>query len=394
MDTKEFIQQYAVDRAGTRSLKWDALGERFHDSDLLSMWVADMEFRTCDEILAAMQERIRHGVFGYSYIDDDYYSAFFDWEEKRHAFRPRKEWVRFATGVVGALYWLVNAFTQPQDSVIILTPVYYPFRNAVQDTGRHLVTCDLINTDGYFTIDYDAFETAIVEHGVKLFIQCSPHNPVGRVWTEEELDRVMGICARHNVLIVSDEIHQDIIVGEKKQIPAAIVAGGKYRGGLITVTAASKTFNLASLLHSHIIISDDDLRAAYDAYAKTIHQAETNLMGAIATQAGYRYGAEWLDHVLGVVRQNYEYLKRELNEKLPSVVISPLEGTYLCLLDLRALVPPDQTRAFIQDRCRLAVDYGEWFGTNFKGFIRLNLATEPRYVEAAVANIIREAGKL
>lgn len=394
MDTKEFITRYAADRMGTNSLKWDALGTRFHDGDLISMWVADMEFRACDKILEAMQERIRHGVFGYSYVDDEYYNAFFDWEEQHHGFRPQKEWVRFSPGVVVALYWFVNAFTKPQDSVIILTPVYYPFHNAVKDTGRKLVTCDLVNTGGCFTIDYDAFERAIIENDVKLFIQCSPHNPVGRVWTEEELDRVMGICARHSVLVVSDEIHQDIIIGDKKQLPAAIVAGGTYRDNLITVTAASKTFNLAGLPHSHIIISNDMLRAAYDKYIKTVNQTESNIMSITATQAGYLHGAEWLGHVLDVVKQNYEYLKKELNEKAPAIVVSPLEGTYLCLLDLRKVIDPDQTRDFIQDRCRLAVDYGEWFGANFKGFVRLNLATEPRYVEKAAENIIREANKL
>lgn len=394
MDTKEFIKQYAVDRMGTYSLKWDALDVRFHDPDLISMWVADMEFRTCDKILEAMQERIKHGVFGYSYVGDEYYNAFFDWEEKHHGFRPQKEWMRFSTGVVVALYWFINAFTKPQDSVIILTPVYYPFHNAVKDTDHKLVTCDLVNTDGYFTIDYDAFEKAIVENDVKLFIQCSPHNPAGRVWTEEELDRVMDICTRHNVLIVSDEIHQDIIIGDKKQIPAAIVAGGKYRDNLITVTAASKTFNLAGLLHSHIIISNDKLRAAYDEYAKTVNQTEVNIMGITATQAGYLYGDEWLGHILEIIKQNYEYLKKELNEKAPAIVVSPLEGTYLCLLDLRKVIGPDQARDLIQNKCRLAVDYGEWFGANFKGFVRLNLATEPRYVEAAVKNIIREVNKL
>lgn len=394
MDTKEFIKQYAVDRMGTYSLKWDALDVRFHDPDLISMWVADMEFRTSDKILEAMQERIKHGVFGYSYVGDEYYNAFFDWEEKHHGFRPQKEWMRFSTGVVVALYWFINAFTKPQDSVIILTPVYYPFHNAVKDTGRKLVTCDLVNTDGYFTIDFDAFEKAIVENEVKLFIQCSPHNPAGRVWTEEELDRVMDICTRHNVLIVSDEIHQDIVIGDKKQIPAAIVAGGKYRDNLITVTAASKTFNLAGLLHSHIIISDDKLRAAYDEYAKTVNQTEVNIMGITATQAGYLYGEEWLGHILDIIKQNYEYLKKELNEKAPAIVVSPLEGTYLCLLDLRKVIDPDQARDLIQNRCRLAVDYGEWFGANFKGFVRLNLATEPRYIEAAVENIIREVNKL
>lgn len=394
MNTNDFVKKYAVNRMGTDCLKWDALDVRFGDPDLTSMWVADMEFHTCEAIVEAMTERCRHGVFGYSYISDKYHEVCADWEEKHHNFRPEKEWMRFSTGVVVALYWFVNAYTKPDDSVIILTPVYYPFHNAVKDNGRKLVTCDLINTDGYFTIDYDAFEKAIVENDVKMFIQCSPHNPAGRVWTEEELDRVMGICTRHNVLIISDEIHQDIILGDKKQIPAAIVSGGKYRANLVTCLAASKTFNLAGLLHSHIIISDEALRAKYDAYAKTVNQTEVNIMGIVATQAAYTHGEEWLANVLEVIRQNYDHMKAQLNEKAPKVIVTPLEGTYLALLDLRPYVSPESTKDFVQNKCRLAVDYGEWFGESFKGFIRLNLATEPRYIEEATSSLIREIGKL
>ena len=313
---------------------------------------------------------------------------------KRHNFPIEKAWVRFSTGVVTTLYWMVNAFTNQGDTCLILTPVYYPFHNAVKDTGRKLITVDLVNKNGYFTIDYDAVEKAIVENKVKLFIQCSPHNPAGRVWTEEELDRIMGICKKHNVLVVSDEIHQDMIVGDKKFIPAGIVGSGKYRDNLITVSAASKTFNLAGLLHNHIVICDKNLRDRYDKYAKTINQSEVNVMGVTATQAAYTYGEEWLESLLEIVRDNYHFIKRELENKAPEIVVTTLEGTYLLLLDLRNYINPEDTKAFIQDKCRLAVDFGEWFGANFKGFVRLNLATDPKYVKQAVGNIVSEIGKL
>ena len=394
MNTAEFVKKYGVERHGTSSLKWDALDVRFGDSNLISMWVADMEFHTCEKITEAMTNRISHGVFGYSYIPDDYYQTFSSWMERHHNWPVKKEWVRFSTGVVTAIYWMVNAFSKPGEACIILTPVYYPFHNAVKDNGRKLVTVDLINTNGYYTIDYAAFEKAIVDNDVKLFIQCSPHNPAGRVWTEDELDRVMAICQRHHVLIISDEIHQDIILGDKKQIPAAIVKGGKYLKDLVVLSAASKTFNLAGLLHSHIVIPDAGIRAVYDGYAKTVNQTEVNIMGVTATQAGYTYGEEWLQGALQVMKENYNYVKSELAKVAPKIVVGGLEGTYLCLIDLRAYIKPEDTKDFIQNKCRLAVDFGEWFGANFRGFVRLNMATDPKYVHQAMANIGREIAKL
>jgi cystathionine beta-lyase len=393
-NTADFVKKYSVKRFGTASLKWDALDVRYGDSDLVAMWVADMEFKTSDKIIEAMSNRVNHGVFGYSYIPDEYFTAFSNWMEKHFNWPIKKDWVRFAPGVVNAIYWMVNCFTKPGDACAILTPVYYPFHNAVKDNGRKLVTVELTYNEGYFTIDFDAFEKAVVDNKVKLFIQCSPHNPAGRVWTEEELDKIMDICKRHDVIIISDEIHQDIILGDKKQIPAAIVNNGKYLDHLVVLSAASKTFNLAGLLHAHIVIPNDTLRAEYDAYAKTVNQMEVNIMGITATQAGYQYGEEWLENVLQVIRENYETVKSGLAKVAPKITVTGLEGTYLCMLDLRQYVEADKTRDFIQDKCRLAVDYGEWFGENYKGFVRLNLATDPKYVQFAVDAIGREVAKL
>lgn len=394
MDKKTFIETHVVDRKGTDSFKWDALGKRFGDPDLISMWVADMEFMTSGKIREALVDRVSHGVFGYTFPGDDYYEAFSGWMEKRHGFPIDKEWVRFSPGVVPAIYWMINAFTNPGDACLVLTPVYYPFHNAIRDTGRKRVAVDLVNTEGCFTMDYEAIEAAIEAHQVKLFIQCSPHNPVGRVWTEEELERILALCRKHGVLVVSDEIHQDIILGSKKFIPAANIAGGIHRDNLVTLSSASKTFNLASLVHAHIVITDKGLRDRYDAYARGVYAAEANLMGITATKAGYLHGEEWLETLLEVVRDNDRHVRQELGEKAPDIVIPPLEGTYLLLLDLRRYISSEETKAFIQDRCRLAVDFGEWFGEGFEGFVRLNLATAPAFVEKATANIIEEIGKL
>ncbi|MBZ9685241.1 pyridoxal phosphate-dependent aminotransferase [Clostridium estertheticum] len=389
MNIKEFCEKYAINRLGTNCLKWDALDKRYGNKDLIAMWVADMEFKTPEVVIEAMKKRIEHGIFGYSFVPESYYNAFINWEKNEHNYEINKEWIRFTTGVVVALYWFVNAFTKPNDSVIIMTPVYYPFFNAVKDNGRKLVTSGLINTNGIYTIDFENFEKNIIENDVKLYIQCSPHNPAGRVWTEKELDTVLSICKKHNVLVVSDEIHQDIIIGNNKHLPAAIVSGGKYADNLITVTAPSKTFNLAGLLNSHVIISNEEIRAQYDAYAKTVNQTEVNIMGLTATEAAYTHGKEWLESLLDVIRHNYNNVKTRLNEKAPKIVITPLEGTYLAWLDLRAYMDPNDTKVFIQDKCNLAIDFGEWFSEDCKGFVRLNMATDPKYVEQAIDNIIK-----
>ena len=394
MQKEKFLKEYLVERKGTYSLKWDALDKRFGNADLISMWVADMEIKAPKEVIEALKERCEHGVFGYSYVSDEYYNSVINWLKEKHNYEIKKEWLRFTNGVVTAIYCFVNIFTKVDDAILILTPVYYPFHNAVKDNNRKLITCDLKNTDGYFTIDYDEVEKKIVENNVKLFIQCSPHNPAGRVWKEEELAKILEICKKHNVLVISDEIHQDIIMKGYKHIPSAIVANGKYADNLITVSAASKTFNLAGLIHSNIIISNAELRKKYDEEIKKINQTEINILGMLATQVAYEKGSEWLENVKEIIEDNFNYLKTELNKHIPEITITNLEGTYLVFLDLRKIIPIDKVKEFIQDKCNLAIDFGEWFGTSFKGFIRINLATDPEIVKKAVENIITEYKKL
>jgi cysteine-S-conjugate beta-lyase len=388
MTTKEFCEKYAVDRLGTNCLKWDALNVRFGDPDLTSMWVADTEFKAPEQVLNALKNRAEHGIFGYSYTPDSYYDAFISWEKEHHGYEIKKDWIRFGSGVVNSIYWLVNIFTKVNDAVIILTPVYYPFHNAVKDNGRRLICNELVNTDGRYSIDFEKFEKDITDNDVKMFILCSPHNPAGRVWDESELDSLLDICLRHNVLVLSDEIHQDLIISNKKHIPSAIVSGGKYADNLITLNAPSKTFNLAGLLNSHNIIESDELRAKYDAEIKKINQTESNIMGLVAGEAAYTYGEEWRQGLLSVIKENFEFVRDSFAQELPKVIVTPLEGTYLSWLDLRALLEPEEVKPFVQGKCRLAVDYGEWFSANCKGFIRLNLATTPEYVHTAVRNLI------
>lgn len=392
MEKQEFLQKYLVDRHNTNCSKWDGLEEKFGEKDLLAMWVADMEFKTCEPIVEALAERSRHGVFGYSIVPQDYYRIFSDWMGERYGFLVKKEWVRFSTGCVTGISWMIHAFTRPGDACMILTPVYYPFHNVVTNNNRRLVKVELDYADGYFSMDVDRIENAIVENEVKLFLMCSPHNPAGRVWTEQELDAVLSVCQKHQVLVVSDEIHQDLVFEGRKFVPAAVVSGGKYRDMVITLNSATKTFNLATLIHSHIIITNEKLMEAYDRFASGLNRTEVSIMGMVATMTGYEHGGEWLRNLLEVIHDNYLCLKDTLARELPKAQVCCMEGTYLPMIDLRAYVNPDEIQKLVQEKCRLAVDYGEWFGENYRGFIRMNLATDPEFVKEAAERLIIAAG--
>lgn len=388
MTTEEFCKAYCVERKGTGTLKWDSLSEVFGDPDLTPLWVADMEFKAPAGVVDAIIKRAEHGAFGYGMVKESYYQAFSNWQKEQHGMTVGKEELRFFTGVVGALYTLVSAYTEPEDSVLICPPVYYPFYDAVLNTGRTLALCELDNHAGHYELDFDKFEKTIVENHSKMFILCSPHNPIGRVWTSEELEKMFAICDRHGVLIISDEIHQDFTAPGHKFIPASIVGSSKYLNRLITVNSASKTFNLAGLIHSHTLIWDAELRKTYDAYIKTIGMPEANVFGLTAMEAAYRTGAEWITDLKKVIYENFDYVKAQMAERAPKVVVTPLEGTYLMWLDLRGYLDPDAVCDFMMKKCRLAVDVGEWFSVNAKGFIRINLATNPKYVHQAVESII------
>lgn len=390
MEAEEFCRKYAVNRENTNSLKWDTKEDiRFKTEGLIPMWVADMEFKAPEEVIDALNKRISHGVFGYTRLWDGYFEAFFNWQKTRYNIDLQKEWISFSNGLVTALYWLVNAFTNKGEAVIILTPVYYPFHNAVKDNERTLITCDLKNDNGIFSIDFEELENKIIKNKVKLLIFCNPHNPVGRVWTKDEIEKVFAICKRHNLYIVSDEIHQDINIGVRPFISALSVKN-EYRDKLIVLNSASKTFNLASLLNSHVIIPNEETRKIYKKYANTVNRSELSLIGMTATEAAYKYGSDWLDGLLKTIKRNYQYIKTEFQNKVPEIIISPLEGTYLPFFDLRNIVNTNRVKEFIQDDCKIAIDFGEWFGSNFKGFIRVNIATDFKYIEIFANNVVKQ----
>lgn len=386
---EEFVNKYYVERRNTNSLKWDALEERFGDKDLLAMWVADMEFKTPDSIREALIERVNHGVFGYTKLPESYYDQYKKWHKQKYNINVEKQWIRFAPGIVQAILWVIHAYTKKDDSVIIMPPVYYPFANSIRNSGRKLVESPLLEENGKFKIDFATFEKEIRDNNVKLYIHCSPHNPVGRVWTLEEQKRVFEICEKYDVLVLSDEIHQDFTYNNHKQISALALEGGKYNHRLIVANSGSKTFNLASLVHATILIPDDTVRKIFDAYKKENLESEPSLLGQIALEAGYREGHEWLEGLKETVLYNYNLLHDTLAEKVPNIKVYQLEGTYLVLVNLEKVLDGKTTKQFIQDECGLAIDFGHWFGKGYNKYIRINLATSPENVKEAINRIIK-----
>ena len=375
-----------VDRRNTDCSKWDAQSENFGEEGLHAMWVADMDFQVPSCVTDALSEYVKEGVFGYYTAPDSYYNAFINWE-KEHGYNVKREWIRFSPGVVSGFNWIVQMMTNPKDPVIVLTPVYYPFLYAVTNNDRTLITSDLINDHGTYSIDFEDFEQKIIDNHVKLFIFCSPHNPVGRVWKKEELDKLVAICKKHHVFIISDEIHHDLLAPGQKHIPIASIAD--YDDSLITVTAPSKTFNLAGCQNSIIIIPDEKLREKWDAFTTSIRVTNGNTFGYIAARAAYTGGRPWLNEVNEIVHNNYLYVKETFEKELPKLVVSPLEGTYLLWIDFGAYLSFDEMKDFMQKKCHLAFDYGDWFGgEKFGTHIRMNLATSKENVEKAVTAII------
>lgn len=374
------------ERKNTNCEKWDGLLEEYGGRDLLPVWVADMDFEAPSCVQVALQKYIDFNVYGYYHVPDSFYDSIISWEKNYQGYRVKKEWIRFIPGVVPAIYWLIQMWTQKEESVLIMPPVYYPFFNSIKETGRQLVECPLLKEDEYYKMDLELFENKILKENVKVFILCSPHNPVGRVWTKKELQAVLDICKKNEVYVIADEIHQDIVMSGYKKVSAATC--GNYDEYLITLTSASKSFNIAGFQCAYAIIPNDKIREDYDQLAKKLHFTEGNNFSYIATQAVYEHGRPWLEAVCNIVESNYFYLKNELKKVMPKVKIAPLEGTYLAWLDMSDYVDPKRMKETILDKCHLAVDFGELFGgENYKSHIRLNLATSRENIEEVVKRL-------
>lgn len=376
-----------VNRKGTNSSKWDGQSAMFGEENLHAMWVADMDFQVPKCVIDALEKYVKFGVYGYMQVPDSYYDACINWEKEVSNITIDREWIRFSPGVVSAFHWIIQILTEEGDSIIVNTPVYYPFLQAVQNNNRILITSDLVNNCGKYSIDFMDFERKIIEHRVKVFILCSPHNPVGRVWTKKELENLFEICRRHQVYIIADEIHKDLVLKETEHTTSLLFKNDYDR--LICLYAPSKTFNLAGCQNSEVIIPDRKIRGKWDDFILRIRINRGNSFGYIAAQAAYENGREWLRQVKKQIEMNYEYLCQIFQEKCPEVEISPLEGTYLAWINLGKCMDSSYVRRFVQKECRLAVDFGEWFGgEQYCGFIRMNLATSVENVRYAADKLI------
>ena len=379
-----------VDRHGTNCAKWDHFAPEVNFADTLGMGIADMDFQAPECVLKALRDYVEMGAMGYYATPEGYIDSFIEWEKKYHFYDVKREWVRFSPGVVPAFHWLTQMLVKSGEGVMIQPPVYGPFFSAVKAADAKEVRSPLKYDAGHWEMDLADFEDKIVSENVKLFILCSPHNPVGRVWTKEELKAVLDICRKHSVMVIADEIHQDLVISDRPQYAAAGL--GDYSDMLITLTSASKTFNLAALQNSFIVIPDDGLRARYDELQKTLHATGGASFGYIATEAAYKGGRKWLDELIGQVRENYALLKSALEEALPGVTVTELQGTYLAWVDLSAVLKGRTVSEFMGRDCHIVANTGDWFGGEaYKGFTRLNLATSRENVEEAVRRMIRAA---
>ncbi len=377
-----------IDRKGTRSLKYDFAVRRGKPKDVLPLWVADMDFQTSSYITDALEDMVKHGVFGYSESEEHYFGAVQNWMERHYNWHVKESWMTKTPGIVFALAMAVKAYTQENDAVLIQPPVYYPFKEVVEDNHRRLVNNTLVlGGDGTYTIDYEDFEKRIIEENVKLFILCNPHNPVGRVWTKEELERLGDICLKHGVFVVSDEIHADFVFERKHTVFSEVKEA--YRDISMICTSPSKTFNIAGLQISNIFISNPEKATAFRRQVAAAGYSQVGLPGLVACEAAYRHGDEWLEGVLAYIKANAEFTRAYLQEHLSRVKMTKLEGTYLVWLDFRDYGLTDkELDEKILNQAGLWLDSGAVFGKCGEGFQRINIACPRKTLQQALDRLI------
>ena len=382
-----------IERNDTLSIKYDFARERKKPNDLLSLWVADMDFPVAQEIKDALIERCNHGIFGYSEVKTPYYEVIAKWYQEKFNWTTKKQWLVKTPGVVAAIANAIRAFTNIGDAVLIQKPVYYPFFLTIEDNQRKVVNNSLVYKNGRYEMDFVDFEEKIISHKVKLFVLCSPHNPVGRVWNKEELLKIGDICLKHKVIVVADEIHADFVYhGHQHQVFANLKT--EYQEITVTCTAPSKTFNIAGLQVSNIFIANENLRKKFKQDLKKTANADINVMGLIACQAAYSQGEDWLRQVKIYIAENLEYVKTFLRDNLPQVKLIEPEGTYLIWLDFRELnLTEEELEDLIINKAKLWLDGGTMFGVEGLGFQRINIACPRKILEQALEQLVQAINK-
>ncbi|MCB5247280.1 MAG: pyridoxal phosphate-dependent aminotransferase [Candidatus Cloacimonetes bacterium] len=372
------------DRRGSGCFKYDALKMIYGRDDLIPLWVADMDFPVAPAIREALQKRLDHGIFGYNLRLDGFYEAVLNWVDKQYGLKATRDWILSSPGVMPAISLAVSVFTKPGEGVLIQTPVYRPFHNAVTDQGRTLLSSPLVLRDGRYEIDFEDFERQLRQ--ARLFILCSPHNPVGRLWSEEELRRMGRLCQRHGVLVISDEIHADLVYEGKKAI--SIAALEDFADNTVCCVSPAKSFNLAGLASAVVLVKDAARRELLSAAISRYHLYMGNSFGIDAMIAAYRDADDWLLELLAYLDGNRKFLLETFAEELPQLKMHKPEATYLAWIDFRGLDLPDAAISdLLVNKARLALDPGLKFGDEGSGFQRLNFACPRSLLHEAVARL-------
>lgn len=372
-----------IDRKNTSCLKYDFGMQRKGRTDLLPMWVADMDFALPEEILADFHKRIDHGIFGYTDPDAEYYAALDRWFSVHHGYHIQPEWVTLGCGAVYGLATGVKAFTESGDAVLIQQPVYYPFREVIEDNGRKFVNSQLHYENGKYTIDFTDFEQKIEDNNVKVFLLCSPHNPAGRVWTKEELTRMGDICLKHDVIIMDDEIHCDFVYAPH-HFTSFLTLDEKYRKNLVLYNSPSKTFNVAGLQPANIIIPDEELRKRYRKANAAAGYSQGSIMGQVAVKSCYTKGDEWVKELVEYIAGNIAWVRDFVKENFSKATFVEPEGTYLVWIDFSGYgFTDEELEHLVVDEAKLWLDSGKIFGPATAQFERFNMACPRSTVEKA-----------
>lgn len=383
-----------IDRRNTDCLKYDFAVERGKPADVLPLWVADMDFRTAPHIIEKAVADASLGIYGYTESKDDYFQAVANWYRTYFDWNVEKKWLVKTPGIVFAIGLAIKALTKEGDGVMIQQPVYYPFSEVIKDNDRKLVNNALVLRNGHYEIDFEDFEQKIIQEKVKLFVLCSPHNPVGRVWTREELQKIGEICLKYGVKVVSDEIHSDFVYGDRKHYVFTTIDPG-FEEFSIVCTAPSKTFNLAGLQASNIFIPNVQIRKAFLKQMSAVGYSQLNMIGLHACKAAYETGREWLEELKVYLKGNLDFVREYLEQNLPQIKLIEPEGTYLIWLDCRALgLPEAKLEHLIVHEAKLWLDSGAIFGKDGEGFERINIACPRAILEEACKRLCRAVQSL
>lgn len=376
-----------VDRRHTDALKLEALQPRWGRTDLLPLWVADMDFKTPPFIMEAIHQRCENGILGYTVCPQSYYQAIIRWVKERYNFEVEQKYITFIPGIVPGIAMALHCFTKPGDKVLIQPPVYHPFRIVTRESGRTVVNNPLrINSEGIYEMDFDNLRQQIA--GCSVMILCNPHNPGGRVWTSEELSTVADICHENNVLVISDEIHADLTFSPHQHIPFAMVSE-RARMNSITFMSPSKAFNMPGMSSSHSIIFNDELREKFNQFLEGNEFNNCHVFSYVTVEAAYSNGTEWLDQVKDYIQKNMDFVEEYLQQNMPRIKTMRPQASYLVFLDCRDLNMGSQKELenFFVDKAHLALNSGTIFGQEGEGFMRLNVATPRSILEKAMEQL-------